>query len=189
MTCAIEGCGKRIKAKGLCSMHYYRVQKYGVFDYSRFQRATDGEPMKFLMSLPVDGDGCRFWPYAKNNMGYGQVNIGDGKRVLAHRISCERRNGSPPTISHQAAHSCGNGHIGCVAPWHLSWKTAAENNLDQDTHGTRSWGEKHASILTRGDVIEIRRSHGVSQSELADRFGVSQSMISRIKTRKAWNRI
>lgn len=184
--CSVSGCKKSVKASGLCAAHYERLRKHGDVKFTKFCRAENGLPKKFLDALPIDGKGCVLWPFATNGAGYGQVNVGGGRKVLAHRIACEMRNGPPPSEAHHAAHSCGNGHMGCVAPWHLSWKTATENNHDQDAHGTRSQGEKHHAILTVGDVLAIRADTASPQSALAGRFGISQAMISRIKTRKAW---
>lgn len=138
--------------------------------------------MDFLTALPLEGEGCVAWPYGTNGVGYGLVSIGKSKRVLAHRVSCERKNGPPPTEKHHAAHECGNGHLGCVAPWHLSWKTPKENAADIDRHGRRLRGmdvpgakitpEHLAFILTNAGIIP--------HAEIAAKIGVSQTMVSRI---------
>jgi hypothetical protein len=152
------------------------------------KQSKAGEPMKFLLSIPIEGEGCILWPYAKNNMGYAQYSINDGGRRLASRFSCERRNGPPPTLSHQAAHACGNGHLGCVAPWHLSWKEPAANIADKKIHGTLRHGAKHpSSRVTEEQVKEIRRLAGsISQREIGQRFGIGQSAVSLIIRRVNW---
>lgn len=112
-----------------------------------------------------------------------------GKGVSAPRVMCILAHGEPPTAKHETAHSCGNGHKGCMNPRHLSWKTAVENAADMETHGTRRKGtEINTNKLTQSDVTEIR-SRPVRRgdlAELSDEFGVTKSTISDIRLRKTW---
>lgn len=103
--------------------------------------------------LEYPHDYCLIWPFARGDNGYGSFGR-QGKFIYTHRYICELVKGPPPTPEHQAAHSCGRGHEGCVNPKHLSWKTRAENQLDRREHGTenRVWNK-----LTPDDVAEIRR--------------------------------
>jgi hypothetical protein len=90
----------------------------------------------------------------------------------------------------QAAHSCGNGHLGCVNPHHLRWVTPKENAADRDDHGTTPKGENQGnSKLSESDIRSIRSSVGVSQTELAQRFGVHQGTISNILLKKTWTHV
>ncbi|MGA0604923.1 hypothetical protein ACO2Q0_02900 [Phenylobacterium sp. VNQ135] len=76
-----------------------------------------------------------------------------------------------------------------MAPWHLSWKTPAENSADREPHGTLRHGEAAAKKLTAEDVEEIWALRGSEpQRVTAHRFGISQTMVSRIYRRKAWAR-
>ena len=96
-----------------------------------------GEPMRYFREvvLAYDGNECQTWPYARSDRGYGQV-YQDGRVEYVHRMVCEERHGPPPTPKHDAAHSCGKGHEGCVTKRHLSWKTHKENMADAIEHGT-----------------------------------------------------
>src|SRR5690348_175562 len=80
-------------------------------------------------------DQCLIWPFSRNWNGYGHLNR-DDKIVYAHRVMCEIVNGPAPGKKHVAAHSCNNGHLGCVSPKHLSWKTPSQNLLDRRKAGT-----------------------------------------------------
>lgn len=182
MKCLIDACENNVLARGLCGKHYERYRQHGNPLTAKFIPAKPGEPRKFLDDLPIEGEGCVYWPFAKNNRGYGQVNTGSGKKTLAHRISCERANGAAPSVYHQAAHSCGNGHLGCVAPWHLEWKTPAENCADKKVHGTHIEGADHPqSKLSSEDRRLIATLSGeVSHASIADRLGVSQTLVSQI---------
>lgn len=116
------------------------------------------------------GQECLIWPFARDGGGYGQL-INDGKRCGAHRLMCALANGSPPAGAIvNAAHECGNGHLGCVSPRHLVWKTKSENEADRVKHGTDSRGEKCVkSVMTAAQVIEARARarNGESISEVA----------------------
>ena len=71
----------------------------------------------------------------------------------------------------------------------LRWDTRAGNLADQLKHGTRIRGEKHAlAKLTAEGVREIRRlaTRKVSQRKIAEKFGVSKGLISRISRGLAW---
>src|SRR5690606_10732407 len=112
------------------------------------------------------------------NSGYGQVFF-DGKMHIASRYVCAQVHGEPPTPKHEAAHSCGNGSLGCITPSHLSWKTSAENTADQVLHGTLPRGERNGqSKLTDDDVRQILALKGrKSHRDIADSFGISTSNV------------
>ncbi len=79
--------------------------------------------------LNHDGEECLIFPWSRNHQGYGQIGY-FGKVRKAHHIMCLLAKGAPPTPRHHAAHSCLNGHLGCVHPKHLDWKTPTENRLE-----------------------------------------------------------
>lgn len=88
-----------------------------------------------------NGDECLIWPFARLPHGRGSLGY-NGKLYYAHRLMCEMVKGPCPE-GLVCAHSCGNGHLGCVNPNHLSWKTQTDNHLDQRKHGTsitNPWG-------------------------------------------------
>ena len=116
--------------------------------------------------------------------GYGVLN----KKVVS-RLACERRNGPPPDHKYDAAHSCGNGHKGCVNPNHLSWKTRKDNMADQLEHGTRNRGERQGhSKLTKEIVLEIRSKRGTqTQISIAEEYGLSAGHVSNLMNgKKSW---
>lgn len=151
--------------------------------------ATKGETGRYLREfvLRYDGDDCLMWPFAKSGMGYGQIKQ-NGRSADVHRLVCEHINGAPPTPKHEAAHSCGKGHLGCVSPRHLSWKTHAENHADRLRHGTSGRGEDHSQTnLTWADVAKIRAMTGLRlQREIAAEFGVTPSTVGNILRGDTW---
>lgn len=152
-------------------------------------RTSPGELMRFIHEVALNhvSEECLTWPFGKNEKGYGQLWV-EGKNGYAHRYICELAHGAPPTPEHQAAHSCGRGHDGCVSPAHLSWKTRAENQADRVEHGTHNRGERSAKAkLTEADARIILSLRGeVRQKELAERFGVSPANISDIHKGRTW---
>lgn len=187
--CTVTGCSKPHIAKGFCTLHYRRA-KSGV-ELTGKARTANGELLRWLEAhVDYDGDNCLIWPYGRNRGGYGVASCG-GKRTTAHRIMCRLKHGDPEQEGWQAAHSCGNGHLGCVNPRHLKWATVSENNLDKTKHGTATAGERNpAAKLSDDDVRHIRRMKGsVYQRVLADQYGVEQSVISGIWSGKTWRNV
>lgn len=124
------------------------------------------------------GDDCLKWPFA-NAEGRGML-VHLGKKWRSARLMCTLAHGEPPTPEHEAAHECGNGHLGCMNPTHLSWKTRKENRNDCVRHGTnvRSSGNGSAGKLTFLQAQTIRSLKGkVSVRELAKRYEVSPTAI------------
>lgn len=184
--CSVAGCDKPSLARGWCNAHWKRWRRHG---YPEGGQTDRGEPRRFLdaVALVYDGHDCLIWPFARNGYGYGLIRDG-GAMVLVPRLICEAVHGPPPTPKHEAAHSCGKGHEGCVAKRHLRWATRVENFADKIVHGTIVRGEWHTSAkLTEADVRAIRALEGTaSQRALAKRFGVSQRTVGQIQRREHW---
>lgn len=183
--CNVAGCPDKHASKGYCSRHYQRFSTYGS-PYAGKDGLRNGEASRWLHDhKDHTGVGCLIWPFARGRAGYGNVYY-EGAYTNAHRAMCVIKNGEPPTPEHQAAHSCGNGHLGCVHPEHLRWATRLENETDKLAHGTVRRGCKvPTSKLTEGDVRRIRVS-SESGATLAGRFNVSPQAISRVRTGKSW---
>lgn len=134
-----------------------------------------------------DADFCLIWPFCRNPNGYGTFGY-LGKPHYAHRFMCEFVNGPAPTDEHEAAHSCGNGNMGCVNPRHLSWKTKSENRIDALNHGTGVRGRNGRKRLNESQVAEIRSLQGkMTQAEIAAKFGISEPNVRAILTWRIYN--
>ena len=186
--CSIEGCQRRVHGNGLCRPHNRRRRCYG--DPLGQGKTENGSVQKYFTDvvLKYDGDDCLTWPYARQWNGRGKIGL-KGKTKEVHRAVCEEVYGLPPTPKHEAAHSCGNGHLGCVAKRHLSWKTHKENEADKVGHGTRNWGERVPTAkLTERNVIDIwSMKNTATQRVIAERFGVAKATINAIYRRKNWS--
>lgn len=148
-----------------------------------------GDAKRYLdnVVLTFNSDLCLIWPFNKDGNGYGSISL-NGRRWPVHRYLCTVFNGDPPTLKHEAAHSCGRGHIGCVNKRHVSWKTRTDNQADRLLHGTDCRGERNPRAkLTETDVREIRSLNGIEASaNIASRFGVSQSLVCNIWKGRVW---
>lgn len=172
--CSAEGCDRQSRVRGLCQMHYHRLQRHG--DPLHIERLGNGEYRKWLeRHSTFDGEECLIWPYWRDKHGYGPA-----------REMCRLAHGEPPTNEHQSAHSCGQGHQGCIHPRHLRWATRDENQQEMVAHGNSLQGQKnpHAK-LTENAVLEIRASRERAVL-LADRYGVVRQTISDIRRRRSW---
>lgn len=180
VVCSVDGCGKGAASLGLCEMHYQRQKKHG--DVNRgHQRQSWLEAHRDYL-----GDDCLTWPFSVSGHGRGTATL-DGKKMSAPRAMCILAHGEPPTEQHHAAHSCGNGHLGCMSPRHLSWKLPAENEADKIKHGTLRRGRAiNTNKLTERQVSEIRAAADASGVALAERYGVTPSAISAIRHRQTW---
>jgi hypothetical protein len=188
--CAVDGCNGNAHnaakgGRGWCVAHYTRWRRHG--DPTGGGTNT-GAPLAFLeQALASETNDCINWPYGRGWKGRAKVWIG-GRNCPAARVICERAHGAPPTPEHEAAHSCGKGHVGCINPRHLRWATPKENNADRLIHGTDLRGERnHLAKLAEADVREIRRLalEGMTQRAIARQYEVSEPAISLIVRRKS----
>lgn len=141
------------------------------------------------------GDECLTWPYGKNGEGRPLIKLGRDRKTmktyLVYRLICEHAYGPSPTLGYQVAHSCGKGHLACIARKHLRWATVQENMDDNKIHGTLLKGEtKPNSKLSDDQVVKIRESWPrMTQRELAERFKVSRSTVFKVVSRQIWTHI
>lgn len=190
--CSVEGCNAPTHAKGVCPAHYTNLRYRG--DPLAGSTATQrGSVRKFVKEvvLPYDGDRCIFWPFAVAGDGYPVWSAPDGQDRYVHRAICEIVHGPPPSDLHQAAHSCGNGRLGCVTKKHLRWATPKENCADKVYHETQPFGESvYCAKITARDALEIRKNpHKKSLMEFAQQYGISESAVSKVKRGKSWRRV
>lgn len=131
------------------------------------------------------GDDCLKWPFSGfQGMGFlGHM----GKRWRAPRLMCTLAHGEPPTPEHEAAHECGNGHLGCMNPRHLKWKTRSENRQDCKRHGTDARCKRR---MSPAQVYEIRALQGCETgTSVADRYGISDDAVYSIWKRRTWPKL
>ena len=148
------------------------------FDWSRVDRR---EP-----------DACWPWTGSLNSWGYGACQY-EGKQVNASRAAyLAYHGGIEPGLV--VCHRCDNPI--CCNPAHLFAATQAENLADCRRKGRQRYryGKDHhraTAKLTPDRVREARRLYesGVSQSEIARRWGMHSSTISRAVRGEFWRHV
>lgn len=183
--CSIPDCNKPVHCRDMCTKHYRRFMAHG----DPLKEPRHVEARQFLEDTVYNyrGDDCLIWPFTRVQFGYGRIHI-DGVTHRVHRLACEKMHGTPPPNQAHVAHTCGNGHLGCVNPMHLRWATIAENNHDKIAHGRSSRGKRNpTAVLDENKVREIRKLRGVmTQRAIADRYGVSNQTVSLILKGGVW---
>lgn len=71
----------------------------------------------------------------------------------------------------------------------LQWKSHVANEADKATHNTRLQGEKIRQAKLTQDQVRKIRSDSRTTAAIGREYGVSQSLISRVKTRAVWKHI
>lgn len=147
------------------------------------------------LSLPWGNYPCLIWPYSKISGGYGQGSE-KGMDFLAHRLAYELTFGAllPGFFT---CHRCDV--RACFRPIHLFAGTAMDNVHDMIAKGrsrmceprpSRCGEGNHKAVLTEPVVKEIRSLRGVvTQSQLAERYGVSKSAIKHIHHGRSWGHV
>lgn len=123
---------------------------------------------------------------------HGYVTCGvslDRKSVprLVHRLVCEAFHGVEPAPRCVVRHLDGDKENNC--PENLRWGTHGENAVDRVNH-TRAFGEgSPLSKLSDHEVAAIRAvAPFLPQPRIATMFGITQSHVSRILTKRARRR-
>lgn len=139
---------------------------------------------RFWEKVQKTPDGCWQWLACTDRKGYGLFSI-RSKHRGAHRVSWEIANGRSVPAGLVVMHSCDS--PGCVNPEHLSVGTGLENNADKVAKGRHPEGAAASfpKKLDRNDVLVIRTASATSAA-LSRQFGISESMIRAVRSRKAW---
>lgn len=134
-------------------------------------------------------DECWEWKgaCATRHMPYGRFFF-ENKRQEAHRVVWKITYGDPGNLC--VLHKCDNPK--CVNPSHLFLGTKSDNNRDRTEKGRTKTtrGAKHKlSKLTDDQIIEIRKMIERGTSEIAKEYGISRSLVWKIRTRKVWTHV
>lgn len=182
--CSVAGCGREFLAKGLCSLHYQRVRHTGSADGN----AKQSDDERFLSFVEVDPKtGAWIWRGGVNNAGYG-VFWCEGRSVSAHRYAYAMKHGAIPD-GMMVCHKFEEYGRHNVNPDHLFLGTGADNMVDASNKGRTLRGERNrASVLSSDDAVAISRSDEPC-AVLAERYGVSETVVSSIRRGKTWSRV
>ena len=135
---------------------------------------------KIMKKITYEGD-CWIWTGCRNTDGYPKLNRKAGGKwnanIKGHRYVYEQIKGEIPE-GLVIRHTCDN--ILCLNPAHLEVGTPTDNMRDRVERGRT---HNHVSREVWDQIIELRRK-GLSQREVAEIVGCSQTHISKIETGK-----
>lgn len=131
------------------------------------------------------------WPWTGRKRGkYGAMSVGYGATEAAHRLAFAFANELSPFESF-VLHRCDNPP--CCNPAHLSLGTTQDNTADKMAKGRHRTapqpGERNPSArlsVAQVGVIRDRIASGETNVQIAKDYGVSHSMISRIRRGRSW---
>lgn len=170
---------------------------------------TTKDIARFWSKVDKSGE-CWEFVSPRMNTGYGLFSV-KTERILAHRFAWIITNGTIPD-GFDVCHHCDNRP--CVRPDHLFVGTRSDNLRDMVSKGRQNF-QKHPELRARGErngnythpesrphgesqglsklteqqVIEIRQLEGISQKEIARRYGVSKHAIYCIQKRLTWRHV
>jgi len=127
---------------------------------------------------------CWLWK-AGRVQGYGAFwyKVGPAR---AHQVSWELTNKRAIPKGLIIMHSCDTPL--CVNPKHLILGTHQQNISDRDQKGRQrtTHGTEHPLAKLNDDDVRFIRASPLGQRKLAAQYGVSQSLIHRIRARLSW---
>lgn len=139
--CSVEDCRKPTgvagTARGWCTKHYQRWQRYG--DPLTITNPRNLSPRKKFDFWTQKTEDCWLWTGSASTSGYGTLTV-DGHRRPAHRFSYEIHIGPIPD-GHEIHHTCQV--PACVNPAHLVPLTHRRHlrlHADQVTHCPQGHG-------------------------------------------------
>ena len=146
---------------------------------------------RFAEKVQLHPNGCLEWTGAimpggpRTVGGYGQIHF-NGRTAYAHHVAWELINGSIPEGA-QIMHTCDNRR--CVNVAHLRLGTRQDNMNDMTGKLRHAHGERNAHAkLTATKVRQIQAAKG-TQREIAERFGVTQPLVSMIRAGRIWKHV
>lgn len=166
------------------------LSSYEVSEYGHVRRTVRGGrryPAGYILTPKPHQRGYRYYDLVRDD--------GTTLTILEHRLVALAFLPPIPSPGCEIAHGDGtrtNNHFK-----NLRWATSKENQDDRKRHGTFHHGDNCASSkITSETVASIRdeyKSHGqrykggaVTYKTLAEKYGLSQSQISRIVNGKQW---
>lgn len=185
-TCYAPDCERPTDKKGLCNMHYRRVQKHGTVSPPPSVAIQAPPDVRFWRQVDKSGD-C--WLWRGKARPYGMINIGR-KSIRAHRYSYFLANGHWPEP--ECLHSCDNKR--CVNPAHLSAGTHAQNMREAAERGRLPSIEGEANPnakMTVEQVKEIRKrlKAGERVCNISRALQISANTIDHIKHGRHWKSV
>lgn len=157
-----------------------KIVEFPDYEVSTFGRVRRIGAKRFLRQAPRPGR----YPHLR-------VELRKGGRLYwrtVHVLVLIAFVGPPEPGKETACHNDGNPANNRLD--NLRWDTQKANMEDMVRHGTRISGERcHFAKITEEVVVRIRQVVGKSTREIGREFGISQSTVSMIRTRRIWKHV
>jgi len=190
MKCSFNGCVKDAFSKGLCGSHYAQQRQGKELKPLQQQFHGLGEKERFEKRVADHPTGCKVWLGSIQMMQnrpkadwHGQWRNAAGERELTHRAAYRMYKG-PIVQGAFVLHTCDNPR--CVNTDHLFVGTADDNSKDSVGKLRHAYGMKNRRRKMDEEAVKAIRAFRGKHREIADRFGVTQSLVSMIRARKIW---
>lgn len=180
--CTIDGCNGKLNARGLCHRHYVQQRRAG-----KLQRKEHEDDRSYIINrIRADESGCWVWSQSTRK-GYGRL-IRKGRTWNAHVFSFSIFV-RPVEDGEQINHKC---HVrACCNPDHLYAGSQSENMADMKLAGRVRYlkGDQNGnSRIDKEKARAIYAANGIAR-DVAERFGVSISLVYAIRKKKVWAHI
>lgn len=193
--CSVDNCDRAVHCRGWCKRHYEIWRRHGDANHQTrafHGRGRNGESVsdRLLRKSRLTESGCREWTGWRDDGGYGRVAVGRTMRP-AHVVAWEQYTGRKVPDGMVVRHHCDNPP--CIEPSHLIIGSQAQNVADMFERGRcdRTGEKNNSAKLTAAAVQAIRAKHAVGQpvSSLSREYGISESQVKNIITRKQWKEV
>jgi hypothetical protein len=112
---------------------------------------------------------------------------GKQSRVTVNRVMLLAFDPVENSASLQACHRNGKRSDNRLA--NLRWDDHAGNAADRSIHGTALLGDRHPNARLTADAVRAIRASQEPARSLAERFGVSQSVVVKARLRQTWRHV
>lgn len=151
---------------------------------------SDALREKLLAFILKDKNSCWIWSKGTSGNGYGVISIGHQKTKYTHRLSYEIYKGPIPE-GMLVCHTCDVPR--CCNPEHLFLGTQKDNMQDCSKKGRinipSAVGELNCKAKITEDDVRSIRIDTRTRKEIAAHYGLSQVMVSYIRSRKNWKHV
>lgn len=158
-------------------------------DWPEYEASTEGRIRRAAAARGTQA-GRLLKQTVNSRHGYCQVGLSRACKATTqrvHRLVCSTFYGPAPSPEHEVAHNDGD-KVNC-RPSNLRWATHQDNEEDKELHGTRRRGSTHGRAkIDEATALAILCSAG-TQRAAAAQFGVSQALVSAIRSGKKWQHL
>lgn len=154
-------------------------------------KAAAGRPFLSTLFSKVNVDPvtrCWLWSAAKDTKGYGLIRHDGKNNQKVHRVVYQLAVASIPE-GMIVCHRCDT--PACCNPFHLFLGSTLDNMADMKLKGRANYARGEAagnSRLTESEAIAIRNDPR-PQEIIAAQYGIAQTTVSAIKTRRNWSHV